>query len=357
MYYCKICIPGSGLTNQVISLISGIIIAHTNKHKVVVVDHLSNDILNPNYTPISQIFNIEKINRFLKENYDIIIVDKYDANFKLQSIKYGTSDIKLDIMNEILPNSVCINSLFINKFTNFNSIKGDPCSNYPKNIFLYYKINGYDIEEIFDETLKEHIYIDILNATYINKFDLSRFFLKTQIFNNILVNLEYNTHFIEKSQIVLDKMGLNDDNTNKINVIHLRLEDDAIRHWSKMNNMTEDVFKSHIENKYIDLISRFINKDDITVILSYSLSNVVIDFMVKNNYNFKLTEKQFEGRELNAIVDLLVSKSCNNVFIGAYNFENETGSTFSKYIEKLLPVNVKKVYIDLVRITAHETEC
>jgi hypothetical protein len=356
MYYVKIIIPGSGLTNQVISLISGIIIAHTNKHKVVVIDHFSNDVFNPNYTPISQIFNIEKINKFLKEKYDIIIVDKYRANFELQSIKYGTTNTKIDITNEILPNSVCINSLFINKFTNFNSIKGDPCSNYPKNIFLYYKINGYDIEEIFDETLKEHIYIDILNATYINNF-ATFFFFKTQIFNNILVNLEYNTHFIEKSQIVLDKMGLNDDNTNKINVIHLRLEDDAIRHWSRQNNMTEEVFKSYIENKYIDLISRFINKNDSTFILSYSLSNVVIDFMVKNNYNVILSEKQFDGRELNAIVDLLVSKSCNNVFIGAYNFENETGSTFSKYIGTMLPVNVKKVCVDLERITAPETEC
>ena len=114
MYYCKIGIPGSGLTNQVISLISGIIIAYNNKHKVLVVDHFSNDVFNPNYTPISRIFNIEKINKFLKENYDIIIVDKYHANFELQSIKYGTSDTKIDIMNEILPNSVCINSLFIN---------------------------------------------------------------------------------------------------------------------------------------------------------------------------------------------------------------------------------------------------
>lgn len=121
--------------------------------------------------------------------------------------------------------------------------------------------------------------------------------------------------------------------------------------------MTEDVFKSHIKNKYIDLISRFINKDDSTIILSYSLSNMVIDFMVKNNYKFILTEKQFNGRELNAIVDLLVSKSCNNVFIGAYNFENETGSTFSKYIGTILPVNVKKICIDLDRITGPETEC
>jgi hypothetical protein len=78
--------------------------------------------------------------------------------------------------------------------------------------------------------------------------------------------------------------------------------------------------------------------------------------MVKNNYKFILTEKQFNGRELNAIIDLLVSKSCNNVFIGAYNFENETGSTFSKYIGTMLPMNVKKICIDLERITAPESE-
>jgi hypothetical protein len=349
--------PGSGLTNQIFSLITSIIIAHANKHKVVVVDYFLNDFSKSNYTPISRILNIKKINKFLKNKYDIIIVDKYNVDFELQSIKYGTSEIKIDIMSEILPNSFSRNNLFINKFTNFNFIKGDPCFGLQKNVFLYYKINGYDIEEIFDESLKEHIYIDITNANYIHDLGLSCLFFKTQIFNNILVNLEYNTHFIEKSQIVSEKMRLNVDNTNKINVIHLRVEDDAIKHWSNQNSMTEEVFKTHLENKYIDLISRVINKDDYTLILSQSLSNSVIDFMVKNNYNFKLTEKQFDERELNAIVDLLVSKSCNNVFIGNFNFINQNGSFFSKYIETILPVNVKKICIDLDRIMDPETEC
>jgi hypothetical protein len=69
------------------------------------------------------------------------------------------------------------------------------------------------------------------------------------------------------------------------------------------------------------------------------LSNPVIDFLKEHYYSYRFTEKIFEGREKNAIVDLLVSKKCNNVFIGY------SESTFSYYITKCLNETVKKILI------------
>jgi hypothetical protein len=44
-------------------------------------------------------------------------------------------------------------------------------------------------------------------------------------------------------------------NTNeKINVLHLRLEDDAVIHWARQNKMNPESFRSIIENKYINII-------------------------------------------------------------------------------------------------------
>ena len=51
-------------------------------------------------------------------------------------------------------------------------------------------------------------------------------------------------------------------------------------------------------------------------------------------------QKYFEGRELNAIIDFLVSKQCNNLFIGNFNINESRGSTFSYYITKIINKNI-----------------
>ena len=144
----------------------------------------------------------------------------------------------------------------------------------------------------------------------------------------------------------------------KINVIHLRLETDAIKHWSKMNNMDQLQFKDYTENKYIQLIAKNISQSDYTIILSGSQDNKVITYLKENNYCYKSTHKHYEDREKNAIVDLLISQNCTNIFIGNFNFEKLNGSTFSYYICKLFTKSIKKICIDLDRIRddAHISE-
>ena len=92
------------------------------------------------------------------------------------------------------------------------------------------------------------------------------------------------------------------------------------------------------------------SETDENIIVSSSLSNGVIDFLNQNNYNYKFIDKFFDDREKNAIVDLLVSKCCNNIFIGNFNIKNRNGSTFSYYIWKCINENVTKIYIDLDKI-------
>jgi len=352
MYFAKINTSGSGLTNQLFSLISSIMIAYQEKHKVVIVDHFLNDISKNTYTPISHIFDIEKINIFLKENYDIIILDKYNINFEIISFQYGTKDNKMDITHDIVENCLYENKkknniIYINKSICFTNVHGDPYPHLIKNLFFNYKINGYFIEEIFDENREHNILIDFLNSNYI--FNLKWIdFLDVTMFENILVNIHYYHDFIEKSTFLLKDMNM--DLNKKINIIHLRLEDDAINHWSMMNQMTHDDFKNYIEKKYINLIENYISKTDETIILSSSLSNKVVDFLIENQYSFKFNQKFFEDREKNAIVDLLTAKYCNHIFIGNFNIKNLNGSTFSYYIGKCIQHNVKKIYIDLDHI-------
>jgi len=350
MYYASIALHGSGLTNQIFSLIKSIIIAHKQNYKVIVVDHFLNDYEKNNYTPISQIFNIDKINIFLKNNYDIIIIDKYDIrNIELSYVKYGTDQINIDLTHSF-KEKFKDNGLFIQKNTILNDIHGDPCPGVTKNLFISYTINNYIIEEKYNEYLQENICINILNSEYKNNF----WWIHTNnnnMFEKILMNIEYTNHFIDKSQQIMLK---NINGNDKVNIIHLRLEDDSINHWSKMNHMTKTEFKIYIENKYIKLITLYINKNDNNIILSQSLSNRVIDYLKENNYKYIFSDKFFEDREKNAIVDLLLYKKCNNTFIGNFHPEYLNGSTFSYYISVLLKSNIKQILVDLDNISHDE---
>lgn len=349
MYFAKINASYTGFTNQIFYLITSIIIAYTKGHKVIVVDGFLNDISKTTYTPISQILNISEVNTFLKKTYDIIIIDKHDIKFELTNVKYGTKTNNIDLTASIIEKFCKDNTLYINKNTKFNDIQGDPCFGILKRLFLTYKINEYIIEEIYDEHLLEDINIDFLNSHYIftpgwiNTHNIS-------VFERILGNIHYTNDFLDKSSLILKDIKIN----NRINVLHLRLEDDAIKHWSNMNGMSEHNYKEYIENKYIGLIKKYISKTDENIILSNSLSNRVIDFLKDNNYVFKFSHKFFEDREKNAIVDLLISKYCNNIFIGNFNVINLNGSTFSYYIGKLIKNN-RQVYIDLDHIYNDES--
>ena len=84
------------------------------------------------------------------------------------------------------------------------------------------------------------------------------------------------------------------------------------------------------------MIKRYIAITDFTIILTDSKQNSVFNFLKQQNYKFATVEKRYEDRELNAIIDLLVSSACNSTFIGNFNFDGLNGSTFSYLISKRL---------------------
>jgi hypothetical protein len=167
MLYFSIGEKKTGLTNQVFAFITSILIAYKNNHKVVVFEAFLNDFSKNKYTPISEIFDINEINNFLKQKYNIIIADKYNIKFEIYSVKYGTEENNIDITEYIIKNFYKNNTLHIKKNTNFNDVNGDPCIGIKKKIFLNYKINDYLIEEVYEENLKNNISINFLNSKYV----------------------------------------------------------------------------------------------------------------------------------------------------------------------------------------------
>lgn len=352
MYYSKIGINGSGLTNQIISLIVSIILAHSSNHKVVVVDKFRDDYSKEEFTKISDIIDIDKCNEFLIDTYNIMLVDKYDANFELNTVKYGTKDYAVDITKYVKENFYKDNILNINTkivVSNFPSQYKDPKIN------INYKINGY----IIDEIMEQPVCIDIENSEYKNSFCDLRTIHKVgraSTFECILKNIHYNKNFVKLAESIFEKFSLSYEGEYKekckINVIHLRLEDDAIRFWS--NEMGEKQFQTSLENKYIQLIKTYVPKNEEIILLSQTQNNAVVDFLSENGYKYRFSEKFFESREKNAIVDLLLSQKCNHIFIGAYNLVKVTGSTYSYYISNIINKDVMKVGFDIHNLTVFE---
>jgi hypothetical protein len=238
--------------------------------------------------------------------------------------------------------------LFIPKDCCFNNLKGDPYPGIIKNVILKYKLNEHIIEEIYNEYLETDIVIDF-DGPYKYTFGWIDMF-NNNMFEKILTNIQYNDDFVYKAGLLVKRLH----NNKKINIIHVRLEDDGIIHWARQNNMEQNHYRTYLEQKYVYLINHYLDKNDENIILSHSFSNGVIDYLNNNNYNYRFVNKFFNEREKDAIVDFLVSKCCNNIFIGNFNIKQSTGSTFSYYIGKCMTDEVVKIYIDLDRI--HDTE-
>jgi len=284
-----------GLCNQLLSLVSGILYCIRNKKELLVIDKFLTEINTNNYCSISQIFNLIEMNNYLQK-YNLKIVDGFNI-----------------------------------KSSAFIPISWDV-------ITLAKKHDNKKLLAFIDE-----IYNNIYFSKCLHEYAVN------YICEKVIGNPNNITHTNEPTE------PTEPSDTNKkikqiINVIHLRIEDDGIEHWSKQNNMNPIIFKKMLLTKYIELIKNNIQQTDTTLVLSADTNNDIVQFMRENGYNIMFVDKKFKqhqnARELNAIIDLIIGKCCNNVFIGC------NGSTFSELLLKYIPDisengNVQKITFDL----------
>jgi hypothetical protein len=220
----------------------------------------------------------------IKENKNVLVIDKFLLNIHTKSYCPISKILSLPSMN-----------IFLAKYK----------------LTL---IDGYQIVERNWPNIKElNLEWQVLNEPE-NKD------LKTELFNNIRFT----------SYIVLPALKFVKDKTDNlkkgtINVIHLRIEQDWLDHVSLHSNprSSPEVVKGQIASKYIDSIQKYIQKDELTFVLTGSTQNKVIDYLRDHRYTYFLFAKPTSYREVNAAMDMVIGKQCNNVFIGC------GGSTFS----------------------------
>ena len=140
----------------------------------------------------------------------------------------------------------------------------------------------------------------------------------------VLRNIKFNINLVRQPFALMKRLISN--SSTKINIIHLRVEEDALVHWGKVNKIPKQLFLHKMVRKYVELIDKHITKTDITFVLCGDSKNAVIKYMKKTGHNCHILDKTSKHREINAIMDMVIGRMCNNVFIGA------SGSTFTQLI-------------------------
>lgn len=277
----------TGFTNQIISLISAIMMGIRKGKKIIILGKFLNQYNDPNSLSFaSEIFDLDYINSYLQ-------------NIKL----------------------ICISNF------NYELIKNDDQ--------LVYSVNG----EIFTDPQTNNVYKGGNNYPF------------SYLFYWISHNRNLYDYFFQKIRfrpIVKDISIIPNDLPEKLNVLHLRNEEDAIKHWSKQNRMSECKFLTKLNQLYIKNILKYIDPLIPILIISSNKdqNSEIYSFLRSNNYMYILKDALFQQRELNAIYEFNCAIKCNEVFIGNFNLDGCNGSSFSYLIYKNINPKIS-VMIDL----------
>lgn len=327
--------PIQGLCNQLYSLVGFIIDAYKNNKNIIIVNKFLAEIWSNNYVPINTILDLDITNIFLKK-YNITLIDSTNINFKILKILFGTENKMVDITQFILENCFKNDILKISKNINLLKIKGDPCENVIKKVYIHYQLSGQNFCKFFNELnghLMEDIFLDFQNLTFIPATTWKTEENESE-FNFLIKNLVFHSTYTNFANKFIQNLNNKD---GKINVIHLRIENDGILWWAHQNQMSSEKFQAIIESKYIYLIKKYINIKDNTIVLCADENNKVIEFLKNNGYNFYYRNKDKSvGREINAIIDLSIGENCNNIFLAPIKC-----STFSHTLKSRIknPIN------------------
>jgi hypothetical protein len=318
----------SGLCNQIYSIIYTCGHCIRNDINFIFIGKFLTQIQSQKFCNIGEIIDINATNNYLKQ-YNLCLIDYYNFDFKIVNAKCGANNMCIDVTEQskqFLNNKV----FYISKSQDLNAFFGNPIEVYRKKYFIEldknalqlhitFSINNIIFNETYEQSggfLNSDLLIDLNNVTFQPSLRIQND--QTEFTKGIFKNITFQPIFLQKAnEFIVQVREKNKE--KKINCIHLRLEDDAVQHWASENNLHPTDFKRIIEDKYIDAITKNLNKEDVTIILSDDYDNRVIQYLRENVYNYINTPKMSKDREIAAIYDLHIGQYCDNVYILVYD--------------------------------------
>lgn len=295
--------PRLGLCNQLQTIVKGILLG-IKYNRNIYIDRFQIDLKNETLIDINYILDIEKINIFLQNTIKthIRVLNTIDGN------------IVNNLKNYCLPN---INykdvptMFYINNHIELN-----------KNMEIIYlgNIVSLDINRSF-------------NFNYDDYSDNNFYYL-------IMINIPFNEAFYKIKNYIKQTLNL-----TKFNCVHLRIEDDALKHFAMCYKLSVEDYNTKLLRFYDNNIKTL--EGNHTYICSGMLK---FDNKINHNYydnimknsgllcdkkNVNIDEYYTHNRELIAIIDLLIAYD-SDVFVGCYI------SSFTQAIKHYFKYNNKE---------------
>jgi hypothetical protein len=275
--------PRIGLCNQLQTIVKGILLA-IKYNRNLYIDKFQIDLKSNILVDINDILDINKINVFLKDviKTQIVILNTLNISnldkYKLPNVDYNN-----------IPHSIYINDdIELNKHMEIIYL-GNIVS------LCIYKSFNYK----YDDYSNDNFYHFIMN------------------------NIKFNQIFYTLKDYIKQELNL----TN-FNCCHLRIEDDALNHFSHCYKLSVDEYNKELINFYNNNIRRIsqdqkliyicsgILKFDNTFNLNYYTTMMKNNKLLCDKSNIILDAYYLNNRELIAIIDLLLSYD-SDLFIGS----------------------------------------
>ena len=302
-YLCRLFEPSTDLIKQLYAF-AGCVEHHIeNNYHIIILD----DFFHHKHVPASTILDIRKLLYHLynpppfspikRQIKTLEIIDKKKLNFKLVSITYG-NEIKFDLTPHFHTkhNILDINQGLLDKAIDKKKYQeiGE------KKLSVKYSLDERIIEQTFtiknDRSLtdKDRILLDYSTSstsTFIPSPILHKGFCKNpDLFVDILKNIKFHERFYK----IADKITP----SGNINIIDL----DYSKKLDEKN-----------EHKYIEIIKKYIYKNDTTILLSQSTSNQVISYLSDESYTYLVSSTLYHSIDTSSLSDANFNNITNSL--------------------------------------------
>ena len=282
--------PKIGLCNQLMSIIKGIMIGNKYNRDIYINGFQKNLFEANSICDINDILDLDEINEYLNEsninvkilkNIEDVIRDKIEF---LGNVDYG----EISTLNQMT------NIIEMNLDKPYLNI-GNPVSLCP---YKEFNCNWNDHNNLYWK---------------------------------LCYNIKFHKKFYDLKNSIKEQLKLQ----NYVSM-HMRIENDALCHFSRCYGLTTDEYNGKLLKFYLDAINE--NKQDMIYIsssMSYFSDTININFyndLIKNNENLydkkniEIDDYYLKNRELLAIIDLLIAYDGDKFF-------GSGASSYSQFIE------------------------
>jgi hypothetical protein len=297
--------PRIGLCNQLQCIVKGILLGIKYNRNIYInkfqINLYSNDLCD-----INEILNINKINSYLlsKNIYNCKIISQVDPviidnleNYKLCKINYDSISSETFINNHI-------------------------DENLDKSILYLGNLVSLCISQSFEYNWGDY----------------------TNLYYNLMSNIIFHDKFYELKENIKNKLELVNYNT-----VHLRIEDDALKHFSHCYNLSIEEYNANILSFYEEKMKHCTNrtyicsgmlKYDNTINFAYYEKMMRDNSLLCDKKDIVIDSYYLDNRELIAIIELLLAYDADK-FIGCGI------SSFSRCIENYFICNKNNTNIFL----------